>query len=62
MARLSTSRNHTIAGFAVVLLILLPFYLITLQTIPNGAEHYYMIDVGEMQIVLNKWGTLHATG
>jgi hypothetical protein len=41
---------------------LLPVYLGTLQTIPNGAEHYFMIDVGETQIVLNTWGTLHATG
>ncbi|MBL8165347.1 MAG: DUF2723 domain-containing protein [Anaerolineae bacterium] len=41
---------------------LLVAYLLTLQTIPNGAEHYYMIDVGETQIVLNTWGTLHATG
>ena len=36
--------------------------LSTLQTIPNGAQHYYMIDVGETQTVLNVWGTLHATG
>lgn len=46
----------------VALLILTPIYLTTLQSIPNGAEHYYMIDVGETQIVLNRWGTLHATG
>ena len=44
------------------LAILLVLYLATLQTIPNGSEHYYMIDVGETQIVLNQWGTLHATG
>lgn len=37
-------------------------FLETLQTIPNGSSHYYMIDVGETQIVLNVWGTLHATG
>lgn len=37
-------------------------YLLTLQTIPNGSSHYFMIDVGETQIVLNNWGTLHATG
>jgi hypothetical protein len=43
-------------------IILLIAYLPTLQTIPNGSEHYYMIDVGETQIVLNVWGTLHATG
>jgi hypothetical protein len=50
--------------------LLLPFALAiaalmalsTLQTIPNGSQHYYMIDVGETQTVLNVWGTLHATG
>ncbi|MBI1282139.1 MAG: DUF2723 domain-containing protein [Anaerolineaceae bacterium] len=46
----------------IVLAILLVAYLSTLQTIPNGSEHYYMIDVGETQNVLNQWGTLHATG
>jgi len=50
-----------IIGF-LVLAILLMAYLTTLQTIPNGSEHYYMIDVGETQNVLNQWGTLHATG
>ncbi len=50
-----------IIGF-IVLAILLVVYLSTLQTIPNGSEHYYMIDVGETQNVLNQWGTLHATG
>jgi len=47
---------------AAALLILVVVYLTTLQTIPNGSEHYYMIDVGETQNVLNQWGTLHATG
>ncbi len=50
-----------IIGF-ITLAILLVVYLTTLQTIPNGSEHYYMIDVGETQSVLNQWGTLHATG
>lgn len=44
------------------LVVLLVFYLPLMQTIPNGSEHYFMIDVGETQIVLNEWGTLHATG
>ena len=48
--------------FILVLAVLVPVYLSTLQTIPNGSENYYMIDVGETQIVLNTWGTLHATG
>lgn len=51
-----------IAGVAVALSILAAVYLSTLQTIPNGSSHYFMIDVGETQIVLNEWGTLHATG
>ncbi len=42
--------------------LLLLAYLPTLQIIPNGSSHYYMIDVGETQIVLNTWGSLHATG
>jgi len=50
-----------IIGF-IILASLLVVYLTTLQTIPNGSEHYYMIDVGETQNVLNQWGTLHATG
>ena len=37
-------------------------YLATLQTIPNGSSAPFMIDVGEAQIVLNEWGSLHATG
>jgi len=37
-------------------------YLTLLQISPNGGDHYYMADVGEIQIVLNVWGTLHATG
>jgi hypothetical protein len=48
--------------FGTVLLVLLIAYLSVLQTIPNGSEHYYMIDVGETQIVMNVWGTLHMTG
>jgi hypothetical protein len=54
--------RKTCLPFLIVLAVLMPLYLATLQTIPNGAEHYYMIDVGETQIVLNRWGTLHATG
>lgn len=37
-------------------------FLPDVQTIPNGAEHYLTLDVGETQTVLNIWGTLHATG
>lgn len=49
-------------GLGATLVLLSVVYLSTLQTIPNGSSHYYMIDVGETQIVLNTWGSLHATG
>ncbi|NWF71075.1 MAG: DUF2723 domain-containing protein [Chloroflexi bacterium] len=49
-------------AFGCALMVLLAAYLPTLQTIPNGSDNYYMIDVGETQVVLNVWGTLHATG
>lgn len=48
--------------FALILAALAALYLAGVQTIPNGSDHYFMIDVGETQIVLNLWGTLHATG
>lgn len=47
---------------AALFLALLAIYASTLQTIPNGSDHYFMIDVGETQVVLNVWGTLHYTG
>jgi len=46
----------------LALLLLLILYLTGLQTIPNGSSHYFMIDAGETQIVLNEWGSLHPTG
>ncbi|MDL1900526.1 DUF2723 domain-containing protein [Anaerolineae bacterium CFX9] len=61
----NTTALHRYAPALVFLIALLPLtgvYLSTLQTIPNGSEHYFMIDVGETQTVLNVWGTLHATG
>ncbi len=56
------SRYQPIIAFLCALVVLLIVYLPTLQTIPNGSDHYYMADVGETQVVLNVWGTLHATG
>ena len=47
---------------AAALALLGACYLATLQTIPNGSSQPFMIDVGEAQIVLNEWGSLHATG
>ncbi len=53
---------YSLLGLIVPLAILLLAYLPILQRIPNGSAYYYMLDVGETQVVLNKWGTLHATG
>lgn len=59
MPRLLPSRFLTALLLVMALLVV---YVPTLQTIPNGSDHYYMIDVGETQVVLNVWGTLHPTG
>ena len=55
-------RTQRWAAGALALGLLVLAYLPLLQTIPNGSEHYFMIDVGETQTVLNVWGTLHMTG
>ena len=46
----------------VVLTVLLFIYSGTLQRDVNGSGHSYMIDVGEVQVALNLWGTIHHTG
>ncbi|MCB9436108.1 MAG: DUF2723 domain-containing protein [Anaerolineales bacterium] len=53
--------THSHRIFILILLLAIA-YLPTLQTIPNGSSQLMMIDVGETQIVLNTWGTLHPTG
>ena len=45
-----------------VLALLALVYLLTLQRDINGSGHEYMIDVGEIQVALNLWGTIHHTG
>ncbi|MCU0481400.1 MAG: DUF2723 domain-containing protein, partial [Anaerolineae bacterium] len=55
-------KQPKIYAWLVVALILTGIYAITMQTIPNGSGHYFMIDVGETQLVLNLWGSLHSTG
>jgi hypothetical protein len=62
MSFLKRISRLTWAAFGVTLAVLLIAYLPLMQRIPNGADHYFMVDVGETQIVLNNWGTLHATG
>lgn len=56
------ARKHEWLPIAIVLPLLAVGYLATLQTIPNGSSQPFMVDVGETQIVLNEWGSLHATG
>jgi len=46
----------------LVFAVLIAAYAPTFQTIPNGSSDDYMVDVGETQIALNAWGTLHPTG
>lgn len=48
--------------FIAIVLLLAILYILSLQDIPNGSSEPYMIDVGETQVALNVWGTLHATG
>jgi hypothetical protein len=62
MTQLETLFRRPWLPVLIALAVLLVAYVPLLQTIPNGADHYYMIDVGETQIVLNTWGTLHPTG
>lgn len=56
-----TSVSSRIA-WLIALIVPLGAAALTLQTVINGSDHPAMIDVGETQIVLNVWGTLHATG
>ena len=55
--------SHLRKHYALLLIAgVIILYGMTLQSIPNGSSHPYMIDVGETQVALNVWGTLHATG
>ncbi|MDX2077539.1 MAG: DUF2723 domain-containing protein [bacterium] len=55
-------KQPKILAWLVVVFPLIGIYATTMQTIPNGSGHYFMIDVGETQLVLNLWGSLHSTG
>src|SRR5947209_14224810 len=44
------------------LALLFVVYLPTLLTQINGGDDPYMDDVGEIQVALNVWGTIHHTG
>jgi len=51
-----------VAALPLVAAILLLAYAATLQTQINGSSDEYMVDVGEVQVALNVWGTIHHTG
>lgn len=51
-----------IAPLALTLLILGAIYAPTVLAQPAGGTTAYMDDVGEMQVALNVWGTVHHTG
>ncbi|MEM6285369.1 MAG: hypothetical protein AAF787_24480 [Chloroflexota bacterium] len=58
----TTLQRRPLLAVPALWVVLLAATVPLMQRIPNGADHYFMIDVGETQIVLNNWGTLHATG
>jgi hypothetical protein len=56
-------RTHrAIFGLVVTLVLLIAIYFPTLLTQINGGNDPYMDDVGEIQVALNVWGTVHMTG
>lgn len=61
---LSAAPTHRWRAAAVITVgvALAAIYAATLQTGINGSSDEYMIDVGEIQVALNVWGTIHHTG
>jgi hypothetical protein len=58
----SALKTQHLLPLLLVFAVLIAAYAPTFQTIPNGSSDDYMVDVGETQIALNAWGTLHPTG
>jgi len=58
------NRGYTwdVAVGVVVCLAVAALYLATLQADVTGSDERYMDDVGEFQVALNIWGTLHPPG
>ena len=56
------STRKSIFALLGTLALLTAIYAPTLLTHINGSSDDFMADTGETQIVLNVWGTLHATG
>jgi hypothetical protein len=63
-AFISMVRKHARAWLPglIAVAVLLLVYSGTLQRDVNGSGDHYMIDVGEVQVALNLWGTIHYTG
>lgn len=62
MHRIAPRIWHTCLPGLAALGVLLLIYSGTLQHDVNGSGHGCMIDVGEIQVALNLWGTIHYTG
>lgn len=60
----ASSRSRWITWWPLfaALLLLTFIYATTLQRDVNGSSHDYLLDVGEIQVALNLWGTIHYTG
>jgi len=54
--------SRSILLLLLTLSLLILIYLPTLLTQINGGDDPYMDDVGEIQVALNVWGTIHHTG
>lgn len=55
-------KHRAVIILIAILALLVVIYWPTLLTQINGSDDPYMIDVGEIQVSLNVWGTIHATG
>ncbi len=55
-------RRRAVILLVATLALLVVIYLPTLLTQINGGNDPYMDDVGEIQVALNVWGTIHHTG
>jgi hypothetical protein len=54
--------HHRKLWVAVAVVVSLGLFLSTLQIGPNGSQHPYATDVGEIQNALPRWGILHDSG
>lgn len=57
-----TKSSSTLRPALLIVAIAVCLYASTLMTTINGCIHEYCVDVGEFQIALPLWGTVHHTG